>query len=255
MRLPLIRGVIDRRILVNYRVDPSVLAAIVPPPFRPQVVRGFGLAGICLIRLNSIRPRGYPRRLGLESENAAHRVAVEWDQAGQVRRGVYVLRRDTNSRLNALVGGRIFPGVHHFGKFRVREDGMRFAVEFRSTDSRVWMDVAGEVSDRWPCDSVFSSLAEASSFFRGGSLGYSPAREPGRFEGLELRCYSWDVKPLAIERVQSSLFDDSTRFPPGSVAPDCALVMRGVEHEWQVGDDLSCGRCGVPGTEYSVPST
>ena len=31
MRIPTIRGLIDRRILVNYRVDPAVLARILPP--------------------------------------------------------------------------------------------------------------------------------------------------------------------------------------------------------------------------------
>ncbi len=40
MRLPVIRGVIDRRILVNYRADPSVLASLLPTPFRPKVTRG-----------------------------------------------------------------------------------------------------------------------------------------------------------------------------------------------------------------------
>src|SRR5438552_17466686 len=126
MRLPVIRGVIERRILVNYRVEPDVLTAILPRPFRPQMVGGFGMAGICLIRLRDVRPRGLPRWLGIGSENAAHRVAVEWNERGEVRRGVYVLRRDTNSTLNALAGGRIFPGIHHRGKFRVRESESQF---------------------------------------------------------------------------------------------------------------------------------
>ena len=58
MRLPIIRGLIDRRILLNYRIEPSILAAILPPPFRPQLVAGQGLAGICLIRLCEVRPEG-----------------------------------------------------------------------------------------------------------------------------------------------------------------------------------------------------
>src|SRR6185437_15131365 len=93
MRLPVISGIIDRRILVNYRVDPLVLAKILPPPFRPQLVHGLGLAGICLIRLRDVRPRGLPAWLGVASENAAHRVAVEWNDGDQLRTGVYVLRR------------------------------------------------------------------------------------------------------------------------------------------------------------------
>ena len=39
MFVPLIRGLIDRRILANYRVDPEVLAAKVPAPFRVKTIR------------------------------------------------------------------------------------------------------------------------------------------------------------------------------------------------------------------------
>ena len=82
MRIPTIRGSIDRRILANFRVDPEVLATILPSPFRPQTVNGFGIAGICLIRLKHIRTKNFPAFLGISSENAAHRIAVEWDAEG-----------------------------------------------------------------------------------------------------------------------------------------------------------------------------
>ena len=81
MRIPVIRGVIDRRILVNYRVAPDVLAPLLPPRFRPKLHRGYGMVGICLIRLRSRRPKFLPPWLGMSSENAAHRTAVEWDEA------------------------------------------------------------------------------------------------------------------------------------------------------------------------------
>ena len=42
MRIPALRGIIDRRVLVNYRVNPDVLQAVLPPPFHPKLVRGFG---------------------------------------------------------------------------------------------------------------------------------------------------------------------------------------------------------------------
>ena len=56
MHIPVIRGLIDRRILVNFQVMPEVLSAILPLPFRPKLVDGMGVAGICLIRLKHIRP-------------------------------------------------------------------------------------------------------------------------------------------------------------------------------------------------------
>src|SRR4051812_24844935 len=111
MKLPVIAGLIERRILVNYRVDPKVLAPLLPPPFRPQLVHGQAMAGICLIRLRGVRPRWLPARLGISSENAAHRAAVEWVENGITRQGVYIRRRDSNSWLNAAAGGRLFPGV------------------------------------------------------------------------------------------------------------------------------------------------
>src|SRR5258708_1309873 len=79
MKIPIIRGVMDRRILVNYRVDPSVLALLLPATFRPKVVHGVGMVGICLIRLKKVRPAFFPSWLGISSENAAHRTAVEWE--------------------------------------------------------------------------------------------------------------------------------------------------------------------------------
>jgi hypothetical protein len=121
MKLPVVRGTIDRRILANYRIDPVVMSAVLPRPFRPKIVNGFAIGGICLIRLKSIRPRFFPFAWGVGSENAAHRIAVEWDVGGEKREGVFVPRRDTSSLLNTLVGGRIFPGVHHHASFAVKE--------------------------------------------------------------------------------------------------------------------------------------
>src|SRR5438034_11137943 len=106
MRIPVIKGTIKRRLLVNFRADPAAVQRIRPKPFRPKLHRGFSLVGICLIRLEQIRPAALPGVLGLSSENAAHRITVEWtDAAGTQREGVFIPRRDTSSLLNRLAGG------------------------------------------------------------------------------------------------------------------------------------------------------
>src|SRR5579863_10244070 len=92
---PVMRGIIDRRILVNFRVQPDVIRPLLPPKFHPKLVHGWAIAGICLIRLKHLRPPGFPTALGLNSENAAHRIAVEWNEDGVPREGVFVPRRDT----------------------------------------------------------------------------------------------------------------------------------------------------------------
>lgn len=240
LRLPAISGIIDRRILANFRIDPDRLAAALPSPFRPQIVHGWGIGGICLIRLKRVRPKFMPIPFGIRSENAAHRIAVEWDVDGETKNGVYIPRRDTNSWLNSLAGGTIFPGVHHHASFAIDETDDRYAVTMTSDDGTANVHVAGSVAESLPATSVFSSIQEVSDFFEQGSLGYSDTRVTGRYDGLELRCQNWSVAPLDVESVQSSYFEDTSRFPIESVEFDCALLMSGITHEWHGREDLCC---------------
>jgi hypothetical protein len=191
-----------------------------------------GMSGVCLIRLNQIRPRFLPAFLEISSENAAHRIAVEWDEDGEQKQGVFIPRRDTSSMLNTLAGGRLFPGVHHHARFQVKEEGDHFRVAVESDDRRTHLLVDGYVGSEWPTTSVFSSVAEASRFFEQGSVGYSVTSRPGEFDGLELCSHHWHVRPLIVEQVESSFFEDRDQFPAGSVAFDSALLMQQIDHEW-----------------------
>ena len=244
MKVPVIAGVIDRRILINYRVEPDALAKLLPAPFRPKLVRGYGVAGVCLIRLKHVRPPHVPRLLGLTSENAAHRIAVEWDEGGVTREGVYIPRRDSSSWLNTLAGGRLFPGEHHLASFRVTELGDRLRVRVSSFDRRTRIEVDAQSASFLPRRSLFTSLADASAFFEGGAVGYSASRA-GRLDGLELRTLGWRVEPLAVTSLASSYFDDPCRFPKGTAEFDCALMMRGVEHEWHAREPICCAAGAV----------
>jgi len=238
MRLPVIQGTIKRRILANFRVDPETIQRELPERFRPKLQNGSAVAGICLIRLEHVRPRHTPEMVGLNSENAAHRVAVTWDEDGQTREGVFISRRDSNSQINHLLGGRVFPGEHHHAHFSVEETNSAIVLKMKSDDNAVAVEVAGRISSSLPPTSIFSSLAEASAFFEKGSVGYSVTRERERLDGLELRTEKWRVEPLEISHMYSSYFADKAKFPDGAIEFDHALIMRNVEHEWHTADDL-----------------
>lgn len=238
MKLPIIQGTIRRRILVNFRVDPVVMQRHLPPAFKPKLHAGSAIAGICLIRLESIRPKGLPAALGISSENAAHRIAVTWNDGDQEKEGVFIPRRDTGSTLNHLAGGRVFPGEHHLADFRVSDTGAAIDFEMRSRDGEVAVQLRGRIGEALPTGSQFKSLAEASSFFESGSIGYSVTKDSRRLDGIFLRTKTWKMQTLDVDDVQSSYFADEKRFPVGSVNFDCALIMRDIEHEWQSEPDL-----------------
>lgn len=230
--MPTLIGTIDRRILINYNVDGDVLANYLPAPFRPKLVNGKGVVGICLIRLKHIRPKVLPKAVGIASENGAHRIAVEWTEEGKTKSGVYIPRRDTSSKLNALAGGRVFPGVHHLAEFTVQEENDQYSVAFTSDDGTFLSIEATETTD-WNTESIFEDIECASDFFENGAVGYSPRKIGETFDGLELKTYEWKVKPLTVSQVRSSFFEDETVFPKGSVQFDNALLMKNIEHEWK----------------------
>jgi len=232
MRLTKVHGVIRRRLLINFRADPGVVAALLPPPFRPKLQDGWAIVGICLIRLEEIRPKGFPRLAGLSSENAAHRIAVRWDEAGTPREGVYIPRRDTGSLINHLAGGRLFAGEHQRAAFEVTDTPERVTLDMRSADGAVQVHVAGRPAAALPPTSIFPSLESASAFFEPGSVGFSATASGRRLDQVVLTTHGWTVAPLAIDHAESSWFADVSRFPAGSITFDCALIMRNVDHEW-----------------------
>ena len=233
MKIPTITGIIRRRILLNYRVAPDVVQKVLPANFRPKLFGEYAIAGICLIRLEAIRPKGMPGIVGISSENSAHRIAVEWEDESGSRDGVFVPRRDTNSRLNALAGGRIFPGVHHLSRFTVSDHDGQISLRV-DTDDRAspLVDIKVGETDGFPTGSIFSTLQESSQFFETGCVGYSSRPDSCTLDGLMLQVTDWRVSPLSVDYVRSAYFDDRSLFPQDSIEFDHALLMRDISHEW-----------------------
>lgn len=230
MRLPTIHGYIDRRILVNFTADPGAVQKIVPQPFRPKVYKDKAIVGICLIRLKNIKLKGLPDFIGVSSENGAHRIAVEWDEGGETKEGVYIPRRDTSLRLNTILGGRMFPGKHCLAKFNVKEGSGNYHIDFTSSDSTS-ISIDAKETGKFDPNSIFETLENVSHFFEKGAVGYSPNRD--KYEGLKLQAYSWQVRPLEVQSVHSSFYENEAIFPKGSIQFDNALLMTRVEHEWK----------------------
>jgi hypothetical protein len=238
-----ITGLIRRRILVNFRVRPEVIQPLLPGPFRPKLFDGWAIAGICLIRLEQIRPSWLNIPAGLCSENAAHRIAVEWsDQDGTPREGVYIPQRHTDSLANLLLGGRLFPGEHQSARFTVTDENDEIDFRMVGAGETCCVAVKARSTDHLPAASIFKSLSNASKFFENGSLGYSETTS-NQLDGLILEAHRWEVQPLEIESVQSTYFADPAIFPDGSIQFDCALLMRDIPHVWRDAGQLEKSAC------------
>lgn len=224
--LTTLRAQVRRRLLVTYRVDPDVAQSLIPEPFRPQLVDGSAVAGVCMIGLHSIRPGWLRPHVGFRSENIAHRIAVEWSEYGETRTGVYILERHSSSILPVLVGGRLFPGVQKRGRVDLDESETRFRVQMSAPGTHVAVDV--ELGGAWT-STLFPTVDTASTFYEHGSVGWSPKRNGAGAEPLQLTSPDWKVEPAHAISVQSSFFD---ALPAGSAVLDSVVAMRDLPFFW-----------------------
>lgn len=228
-----LEGVIARRVLLNFRADPAVVAPLIPRPFELIEQNGYALVGICLIRFAELRPAGWPRLLGWSPQSMAHRAAIRFEGADGIEEGVYIFRRDTSDRAVSLLGGHLFPGVQSKAAFEGVE--MNGSVELAIQTRRAVADVSFRAAKtrRWTAQSkLFSSLDEATVFLARGDCGFSPSGNSRCLEGMRLSIEHWRAAPLTVDNLRASFFENPLRFPPGSVEFDHALLMENVAHHW-----------------------
>jgi len=175
---------IDRRILVNFRIDGDALGPVFPVPFTTRTADDYAIGGICLLRLADVRPSGLPVAVGSSSENAAHRTGVHWDDDGAQRDGVFVLRRDTDSRLTALVPDRSF-GNHHHADFTVEEGAGRCDVSVQSCELLRTEPVPGRRRDlrQRPADGEHRPRVAQRGGYLSDSTSVAPATPPSLLAG------------------------------------------------------------------------
>jgi hypothetical protein len=231
--LPTLEGVIARRVLLNVRVDAAVARGLVPAPLEVIERQGAAVAGICLIRLEDLRPKGAPTSLGLSSENVAHRIAIRFPTDDGPRDGVFIWRRDTDRGLVPALGGRLFPGVHGKATFEVQDDPDRLRYRVRTPRGDGDIDLDVHLVEGWSSTPSFASFDDVRAFFSAGDCGFSCALDGTTLEGMQLRTTTWDMAPLQVDGFASSFYEDPARFPAGSVTLDGAVLMRSIPHEWR----------------------
>ena len=236
--LPVLVGVIARRTLVNFAVDPEIARRLVPPQLEVVLRNGRAIAGVCLIRLEHLRPKGMPSAFGLASENMAHRIAIRFETADGMQDGVFIWRRDTDNNFVVALGGRVFPGPHGHAEFAVNDNDGELDYDIRSEDGVADVLLRATPGTEWTSSPAFNSFDDIQEFFRRADCGFSCALRSDRLEGMQMKSLVWNMSPLNVRDVRSTFYDSTDRFPSGSAVFDSAVVMRAIPHEWHELDSV-----------------
>lgn len=239
-----INSVIERRVLLNYRLSVQVARELLPGRLRPQIVRGSAVAGTCFIRLGQARPMGFPAALGWRIENAAHRIAVEWDGPSGTERGVYLPQQYTNSKISAVAAGQLLPGPQQYGIFDIQESDSTFQLAMHSGSEFASAKVVK--TEHWQSQ-LFETQQASSDFFEASPIGWaSPVNRTNpvdrasavkrtssatsdRVRGVRLSTQHWSTSALAVQQLESSFFQ---KLPPGTAIFDHALLMQKIPAVW-----------------------
>ena len=215
---------LEQRLLLIFRSEPEGLAPWLPDDVQLRSFRGLGVAGIWIERQESVS-RLLPARLA-STQNVVHHVYVTRERVPRRERaGIFVLRRDTSSRWQSWsTAGPQVVRKHH-ARFRIRRRREAIDLVADSDDRVMHVALAAQLCEQLPANSVFRSIADATAFLRPSDafleavegLPKTPSRSPSK----------WRLQPLAVERVESSLFGwpDAN----GPLQFDRAFTLRSIE--------------------------
>src|SRR5579871_6110526 len=91
-------------LVLTYAVPKEILEPFLPAGLVPDVFRGYGFLAIALVQTEHLRPSFLPAALGQDFFLSGYRIFTRLGTAAQSKRGLRILRSDTNRGLMACAG-------------------------------------------------------------------------------------------------------------------------------------------------------
>ncbi|MDP5170606.1 MAG: DUF2071 domain-containing protein [Bacteroidia bacterium] len=241
-RLTQATGILEDMVLLNFRTDAEVLRRLLPQPFEPRLVDGFGLVGILLFRMRDLECETTMGLPSPPSEHVLYRIAVSWQQGARTHHGMYILRHEVNAKLPIQQRRRgLFPVAGRPVRWIRRPWAGSFEWTIK-TKNRLRLKVGGKFSKKFPGESVFESLDNASDFFARERSVVAPRYQKSIFTSTHFLPLHWSIKPLHIHTLQTDFSQLENLFPKGMIFFDSGLIWPQMPCRWQKGHEILASR-------------
>jgi uncharacterized protein YqjF (DUF2071 family) len=181
------QGMVRRRFLINYPVEPSLLAPFVPPGGELSLHQGKAWLSDCFVHITGMRPTGVPQALGVSFHYLIHRTRARLPfPDGKKREAVLVLDPTIDSRLLATFGAAATGVPFKRRPIEFVTDGSAWRLGVRDGKDLIFeaMIRGSSFGTDMPTNSPFSSLSQADEFLLGVSYGGSWNPEAGTLHVL-----------------------------------------------------------------------
>jgi hypothetical protein len=235
-------------LVLAYAIPAPVLAALVPPGLTVDTYGEFGFVAIALVACEDLRPVGFPARLGRDYVLTGYRVFVRHhDATGRLRRGLHILRSDTDRRSMVWGGNALTHYRYRRAAIRFVEQPGRIEVEIRTPGAQADLHVVAHVGDpsdgtvALPLGSPFTGTTDARRFAGPLPWTFDREAETDSIVMIRGRRTNWNPQPVAVTVTECTFFSDP-RFDGIEPVLANAFHVADTEYRWDRGIRVPVGQ-------------
>lgn len=228
-----------RHVLVlTYAYPAEVLEPLVPPGLQLDTHNGLSFLAVAMVQTCRLRPWFLPRWLGRDFFLAGYRVFVRHqDRFGRVRRGLHILRSDTDRCAMVCFGNLLTHYNYRKVKSWIQATEHMLEVRVQSPDGLGDLQVTAKLGDDeagLPDNSPFQDFREARRF--AGPLPYTFDYEPETHSIIRIRGVRQNWRPRPVEvRVWRNTFLEQAPFNQTKTRLAAAFHLADIDYRWERG--------------------
>lgn len=228
-------------LVLIYAFPPETLEPLVPKGLALDLFHGHAFLAVALVQTERLRPSFLPAAMGCEVFLSGYRIFTRLDKGAQSKRGLRILRSDTNRKWMVRAGNLMTHYNYHLCRAALEVSGPTIRWTIQTPRSEADLDVVAHLADApapLPAGSPFATLAEARRF--AGPLPYTFEHEQatGSIIGICATRENWEPQPVAVE-VRRNTFLQQEPFRRASALLANAFYVRSVLYRWERGRVLS----------------
>ena len=220
-------------VVITFAVNPGNISHLIPQCLEPDTFNNeHAFIAAALVDTKNLRPKGFPTVFGNDFILIGYRVFVRFTNGlGKKRRGLYILKSETNKRKMELLGN-IFTH-YNYSTTDILWNSLDGIVEIKSNNSGIRLRYEeGEQEVPLPTGSPFSDWREARKF--AGPLPFTfTYNEKNKsvliIEGVR---EGWVPGPIKVLEYKFAFLDNLNL---GELRLANAFVIRNIPYYWKAG--------------------
>jgi hypothetical protein len=228
-------------LVLTYALPPEILEPLLPKRLVLDLFRGHAFLAIALVQTERLRPSFLPAVMGQDFFLSGYRIFTRLDYAGQSKRGLRILRSDTDRRTMACAGNLLTHYNYRLCETELKTTSGELHWTIRTPRAEADIEVVARLADgpgQLPDGSPFSTLAEARRF--SGPLPYTFDYEESTDSIIGTRAIrqQWEPRPVAVD-VRRNTFLEQGPFLGARPILANAFYVHDVPYRWEQGRRLS----------------